>query len=166
MSKITLVVKNLPETDNKLLKKFMSFINLLHINTENIRVIIVMTKFLEDLLMVLPAQSEIVELNFLTRKEALEFLTRVFQVEKKWDLVKRYDLAKHRIMDIWENMNFSDDYAFHLSRMLTTKKNLDQIADEIEHVKFKQTGTEKTQVVDTRVILACSTICMQLVNLG
>jgi glycine betaine/choline ABC-type transport system substrate-binding protein len=87
-------------------------------------------------------------------------------VEKKWDLVKRYDLSKHRIMDIWEKMNFSDDYAFHLSRMLTTKKNLDQIADEIEHVKFKQTGTEKTQVVDTRVILACSTICMQLVNLG
>ena len=52
-------------------------------------------------------------------------------MEKNWELVKNEDLKKHKIMDIWAKMNYSDDYAFHISKCISSRMSLDDLADEL-----------------------------------
>ena len=51
-------------------------------------------------------------MEYLNKTQACEFLKRMLIVGKKWDLVENKNLSKHKIMDIWGEMNYFDTYAF------------------------------------------------------
>ena len=57
---------------------------------------------------------------------------RVILVEGKQEKVRKNNINKnHQIMEMWGKMNYVDDYAFHICRMLETK-SLDSIIQSME----------------------------------
>ena len=74
MRKITIVVKTTPPLNLKLLKELFFFVKRLASNTEHIKIILVMTIFEEEYLDDLPEQTCLLPMDYLNRKDAIEFL--------------------------------------------------------------------------------------------
>ena len=74
---------------------------------------------------------ETVEVKRLSKDEAVNFLKRVLQIERKYEFVKTQDLAAHPIIGHWEKLLFEDKFAFDVSRNLNENKDLNQYMAEL-----------------------------------
>ena len=54
----------------------------------------------------------VVTMDYMNRKQAIDFLKRILYLERKSEHVKGLDLDTHKIIDMWERINFIDNEAF------------------------------------------------------
>ena len=80
----------------------------------------------------------LVEIKRMDRREAVQFLRRVFEVERKLEFVKKDNLEGHKIIDEWEKINFVDDEAFNIARKLCKERSLTDIANDMERISLVQ----------------------------
>ena len=78
----------------------------------------------------------LVEIKRMDRREAVQFLRRVFEVERKLEFVKKDNLEGHKIIDEWEKINFVDDEAFNIARKLCKERSLTDIANDMERISL------------------------------
>ena len=71
-------------------------------------------------------------LNYLTRTEAVELLQRIIYIEGKQALVKGINLETHKVIDMWEKLNFIDNEGFNISGRLSKRRKLIDIANDMQ----------------------------------
>lgn len=137
----------MPTKDLALFKQITDFAEQMTYKTEKLRIVLV-TK-LEDMnsesayewftnKLRNPKDYTFVEIRRMDRLEALQFLGRVFEVERKLEFVKKDNLERHKIIDEWEKINFVDDEAFNIARKLSHTRSLTDIANDMERISLVQ----------------------------
>ena len=71
-------------------------------------------------------------MNYLTRKEAVDLLKRILFIERKTQLIRGIDLDSHKVIEMWERMNFLDREAFRIASCLNKRRKLLEIADDMD----------------------------------
>ena len=151
-----IVFQRTPKPDQAILfEKFKNFIKSLQYNTE-LRVILIFHP--KDFEMVEAKWQDksvpIIKLENLARSDAIEWLKRVIYVSGKSGFVRGDKIERHKIIDVWERHNFDDDLAFSISKKLSEKMKLLNIAEEMEsRLMLNQGGimTERLVSQDTTI---------------
>ena len=71
-------------------------------------------------------------MTYMERPEAIEFLKRILYIERKNELVRGINLDNHKVIDMWQRMNFLDNEAFRISGGLNKRRKLIDIANDME----------------------------------
>lgn len=111
--------------------KFLKFVEKLQYNTELRLILAVRDNEAPDLMLhdnTIPQ----VTLKNMTRPEAIEALKRILFIERKTEFVKGINLDLHKVIDIWERMNFHDNEGFNISARLSKRRKLIDIANDME----------------------------------
>lgn len=102
----------------------------------------------------------------LEKTEAVEFLKRILYLERKTEFVRGIDLENHKVVQIWEQMGFPDKKAFQIANQLSKKRQLIDIANEMESRRqMEALGANRSQV-NIETTLASSTVIGQMKRAG
>lgn len=74
----------------------------------------------------------IMYMKFLEKPEAIEMIKRIFYIERKMEYVRGIDLESHKVIDMWEKMNFKDEEGFKIVKSLSKRRSLIDIANDME----------------------------------
>lgn len=74
----------------------------------------------------------IMHMKFLEKPEAIEMIKRIFYIERKMEYIRGIDLESHKVIDMWERMNFKDEEGFKIVRSLSKRRSLIEIANDME----------------------------------
>lgn len=106
-------------------------------------------------------------MNYQSKKEAVEFLKRILYIERKTELVRGINLETHKVIDMWERMNFLDREAFRIAASLNKRRKLMDIANDMERrlsIDAIKDDSQKQVGVDTT--LYSFTVLTQMVRSG
>ena len=126
-----MVFQHIPFDNMELLYKFIKFVHKLSWNTE-LRLILVIDQKEANNNIFEDTFIPVVNLNYLTRTEAVELLQRIIYIEGKTALVKGINLETHKVMDMWEKLNFIDNEGFNISGRLSKRRKLIDIANDMQ----------------------------------
>ena len=151
--------------DNSELRyKFLKFIEKLSFNTE-LRLILVLAEKDANGTDFQDRSIPMVSMSYMKKPEAIEFLKRIFYIENKTELVKGINLETHKVIDMWERMNFVDNEAFNISRGLSKRRNLTTIANDMEKkLKVNDNNDPAQQQVDRETSLSSLSVLQQMVS--
>lgn len=97
---ITLVFNNLPFHDKVLIGELLKFIDKLHLNTQLVLIIVIKEHNYQDLADLPKAEMFTeVRMEFMKKKEAIEFLERLIFIEKKTQFVRNIDFETHKLIE-------------------------------------------------------------------
>ena len=90
----------------------------------------------------------------MTKPEAIEYIRRIFYVERKMEYLKNIDLESHKVIEMWEKLNFRDEEGHKIVRSLSKRRSLVDIANDMErHMQGKQANANSSHVeVDTTLM--------------
>ena len=74
----------------------------------------------------------VLKMTYMQKKQAIDFLKRILYVEGKNALIRGVDLENHKVIEMWERMNFLDCEAFRISGSLNRRRKLLEIANDME----------------------------------
>ena len=130
--KSTIVFQHIKFFNPSLRYKFRKFVEKLSYATE-LRLVLVMEEKEAEEHMEQDNNTPVVRMTYMERAEAVEFLKRILFIERKTELVRGINIDNHKVIDVWERMNFIDNEAFRISGSLNKRRKLIDIANDMEH---------------------------------